>query len=117
DIWLDNVARPLFGAQFDAEHATSTAALALQPLLAKILYAIGVLACVYHLANGLWTMGITWGVWTSPAAQRRANYLCAGFGAILAVAGLGALWGMSSTDIDAAKAVETVRLEQKRAAE
>ena len=24
-------------------------------------YAIGVLASVYHLANGLWTMGITWG--------------------------------------------------------
>jgi hypothetical protein len=35
-------------------------------------YAIGILACVFHLANGIWTMGITWGVWTSPAAQSRA---------------------------------------------
>ena len=34
------------------------------------------LSCVFHLANGLWTMGITWGVWTSPAAQRRALWAC-----------------------------------------
>ena len=29
---------------------------------------IGMLACVYHFANGIWTLGITWGIWTSAAA-------------------------------------------------
>ena len=38
-----------------------------------IAYVVGVLAACYHLANGLWTMGITWGVWTSPNAQSWAN--------------------------------------------
>ncbi len=57
----------------------------------QAIYAIGVLACVYHLANGLWTMGITWGVWTSPRAQQRADYVCAVFGVVLAVVGLSAL--------------------------
>ena len=51
-----------------------------------IAYVVGVLASVYHLANGLWTMGITWGVWTSPDAQRWANVPCAAGRAV----GLGA---------------------------
>ena len=49
---------------------------------------------MFHLANGLWTMGITWGVWTSPAAQRRALGVCTVFGLLLAVVGVGALFGM-----------------------
>ena len=67
------------GAQFDPEHAASSTAIALQPLWVKILYVIGMLSCVYHFANGLWTQGITWGLWTSAAAQRPAGvffFLC-----------------------------------------
>ena len=55
---------------------------ALRSVVVQVFYVIGVLACVYHLCNGLWTMGITWGVWTSPAAQRRATYVCAAFGVL-----------------------------------
>ncbi len=113
EFWLSNVARPLFGAQFEPEHATSSAALALSGLLAKILYAIGVLSCVYHLANGIWTAGITWGVWTTPAAQRRASYICAAFGALFSVIGMGALVGMGRANVTEAKAVEQARIEAK----
>ena len=97
--WIHAVAQPLGGARFEHPYAAVTAAAAIQesPLMA-ILYAVGILACVYHLANGLWTMGITWGVWTSPSAQRWANLPCAGFGIFLAVVGLGALFGMASLD-------------------
>jgi succinate dehydrogenase / fumarate reductase cytochrome b subunit len=97
--WTEYVARPLGGAKFDP-HAAGTAATAIQasPLIAAI-YAVGIVACVYHLANGLWTMGITWGLWTSPAAQRRANVPCALFGLALAAVGLGALWGMQAVDV------------------
>lgn len=35
------------------------------------LYAIGVLAVVYHFANGLWSFSITWGLVRTRAAQRR----------------------------------------------
>jgi succinate dehydrogenase / fumarate reductase cytochrome b subunit len=94
DVWLENVARPFGGAQFKAYNAASTAGLALQNFGWVALYLIGILSCVYHLANGIWTMGITWGVWTSPAAQSRASAVCTVFGLLLAVVSVGALFGM-----------------------
>ena len=94
EAWEKNVAQPLLGAQFKPFSAASTAAAAMQQsILIPILYGIGVLACVYHLANGIWTMGITWGVWTSPAAQKRADKVCIGFGVLVAVVGLSAIGG------------------------
>jgi succinate dehydrogenase / fumarate reductase, cytochrome b subunit len=102
DWWVKHVAHPLGWGQFDPTNnqAPATAATVIQrsPIVG-ILYAIGVLASVYHLANGLWTMGITWGVWTSPRAQVRANYLAVGVGVFLAVIGLGALWGMERVHV------------------
>jgi len=59
----------------------------------QAVYVVGVLACVYHLANGLWTFGITWGVWTAPRAQRWANVPCLLLGVFLAIVGMGALYG------------------------
>lgn len=106
ESYLKSVAEPLGGAQFKPYNAASTAAHALRHWSVQMLYAIGVLACVFHLANGIWTMGITWGVWVSPAAQRRANYVSIAFGAGLALVGLGALKGMSSVDIKAAREIE-----------
>jgi succinate dehydrogenase / fumarate reductase, cytochrome b subunit len=113
DFWTQHIASQFGGGKFNPEHATSTAAVALQPLLVKILYAIGVLSTVYHLANGLWTSGITWGIWTTPAAQRRADYVCTAFGVLLAFVGLSALFGMSRANIAEAEAVEQVRIEQR----
>ena len=61
------------------------------------LYAIGVLsAAVYHFANGLWTMGITWGVWTGPRAQAWATVFCVGIGLVLAGFGSAAIYGFWS---------------------
>ncbi len=79
EAWLQYVAEPLGGHEFRAYSAGSTlgAAMSASPII-PVLYAIGVLSCVFHLANGLWTMGITWGVWTSPAAQRGATWVCGG---------------------------------------
>jgi succinate dehydrogenase / fumarate reductase cytochrome b subunit len=96
----------LGGAAFDAEHAASSAALALQPTWIKVVYAVGMLACVYHLSNGLWTQGITWGIWTSAAAQRRASWISVVVGLLLAVIGLSALFGMWTVDVDKAIKVE-----------
>jgi len=100
--------------QFDPERATSSASMALQPLWLQALYAIGVLASVYHLANGIWTMGITWGVWVSPRAQRRADYVCLGFGVLLALIGLSGLAGMVNADRVRAQAYETAREQERK---
>jgi succinate dehydrogenase / fumarate reductase cytochrome b subunit len=102
--WLDAVAYPLGGAQFKPYSAASTLGSAMQGVVIPVCYAVGVLSCVFHLANGIWTMGITWGAWTSPTAQHRAGVACAVFGVGLAFVGMGALGGALS--VDTAEAVE-----------
>lgn len=104
---------PLGGGRFDPHHATSTAATALRPAWVTALYAIGVLSAVFHFANGLWTLGITWGIWTSPAAMRRANAVSVVVGLLLAVAGLGSLAGLQAVDVDQARATEEWMQQQR----
>ena len=104
---------PLGGGRFDPHHATSTAATALRPAWVTALYAIGVLSAVFHFANGLWTLGITWGIWTSPAAMRRANAVSVVVGLLLAVAGLGSLAGLRAVDVDQARATEEWMQQQR----
>ncbi len=82
--WLA-VAEPLGGAQFDPYNAASSLIAAMNGWFWPAFYLVGVLACVYHLANGIWTAGITWGLWITPQAQARATKLCVAFGGLLAV--------------------------------
>lgn len=107
ETWLKKVAEPLGGAKFDPLDAADSAALALNSIVIQILYAIGILASVYHLANGIWTSGITWGLWVTPAAQRRADWVCLAFGLLLAAVGLGALTGFSTFKVSTSPAAET----------
>lgn len=93
DWWLA-MAEPLGGHQFKPFNAPSTAGAALQNPLIIAFYALGIAASVFHLANGLWTMGITWGAWTSANAQKNALYVCGAFGVVLLVIGMSALGGM-----------------------
>lgn len=105
EVWLDKVAEPLGGHQFRPYSAASTLTEAMNAgSVIPVLYAIGVFSSIFHFANGIWTMGITWGVWTSAAGQRRANWICGAFGAFLAVVGASAVVG--SVTVDHAKAVE-----------
>lgn len=114
DPWLKHVAEPLGGHQFRPYNASSTAAAALQASwIIPVLYGIGMLACVYHLANGIWTMGITWGVWVTPRAQKWANYACGGIGVALAVIGLISIVGFSKVNIEAARQRENNWLEKR----
>lgn len=107
DAWLTNVAEPLGGARFRPFNAASTLGAAMSGFVVPLLYAIGVLSCVFHLANGMWTMGITWGLWISPAAQRRADRICIAFGLGLAVVSMSALTGAIIVDEDDALQIES----------
>lgn len=57
------------------------------------LYLAGLLLSVFHLANGLWSMAIVWGLTTSARAQGLFGYACAGIGVVLAALGLHGLIG------------------------
>jgi hypothetical protein len=73
---------------------------------------------VFHLSNGLWTMGITWGLWETAAAQRRANWVCGVFGVLLFTLGMGALFGAvragDKKNLLEAEAYEQARDEQNQ---
>jgi succinate dehydrogenase / fumarate reductase cytochrome b subunit len=117
--WEEGVARPLAGAMFKPYNAASTAAQAIQLSgLVPILYAIGVVACVFHLANGIWTFGITWGLWITPQAQRWATVACVVFGLGLGAVGLSAVAGFTfRVDVQEARKIEDLMYEQQFAAE
>ncbi|OYP28841.1 succinate dehydrogenase cytochrome b558 subunit [Rhodopirellula sp. MGV] len=72
------------------------------------IYLVGMLSLVYHLANGLWTAGITWGLWISPAAQARATKVCVAFGIVLTVISLSAWAGAVIPGEEDAQAMEAI---------
>ncbi len=116
EAWLKNVAEPLGMANFRAYNAASTLAVAMNRMggiVWPLFYVVGVLACVFHLANGVWTMGITWGVWISPRAQRNATYVCAAGGLLLAVVGLSSLFAVKTLDIERAQEIENAMYEAR----
>ncbi len=113
EYWLNKIAHPMGMANFRAFNAASSLALALRGFTWPVFYLVGVLACVYHFANGIWTFGITWGIWISPAAQRRATYACSAFGVFLAIVGLSALYGALMVDVDEARQIEDAMYEAR----
>ncbi|TWT66573.1 succinate dehydrogenase cytochrome b558 subunit [Allorhodopirellula solitaria] len=109
--WLA-VMQPLGFAQFYPYNAASSLAAAMDQWIWGFwpaFYLVGVMATVYHLANGLWTAGITWGLWTSATAMQRATKVCTVFGVLLGMVALTAWWAavsMGPADIAAAREKE-----------
>ncbi|MEM1423286.1 MAG: hypothetical protein AAGH64_04710 [Planctomycetota bacterium] len=69
-------------------------------------YMLGASALVFHLANGLWTAAITWGITLSAKAQKRWGFVCAGLGAGLMALAWSAIIGYMTIDYDEALAAE-----------
>ena len=117
--WQNSIAHYPFGGIFRPYNAASTAAEAMHvSIIVPILYAIGVLSCVFHLANGIWTFGITWGIWVTPQAQRWANVVSVVFGVLLGAVSLGALGGFAfGVNPKEAREVEDLMYEKQFAVE
>jgi len=49
------------------------------------IYVIGILAAVFHFSNGLWLLGITWGLTIGQRAQRISTYVTSLIGVLLVV--------------------------------
>ena len=82
-----------------ATGALTTATLIQQSWWMGPVYFVGVASSVFHLANGIWTSLITWGITIRPKTQRVAGYACAAFGIALFLVGVGALNGFKRFDI------------------
>jgi len=56
-------------------------------------YITGVVSSVVHFANGLWLMGVTWGITVGPRAQRYSTAFCCALGLVLLALGIPGLFG------------------------
>ena len=56
-------------------------------------YVAGVLTATFHLANGLWSFLVTWGITQSAKAQRFSTYFTLLVFIVLSVIGIRALFG------------------------
>lgn len=67
--------------------------------LTAIFYLLGIGASVFHLANGLVTFTMTWGLVTSRRAQGRLALVAAAFGTILFLVGAGTVVSLSTGSV------------------
>jgi len=91
---------PFGGGFFDPDYAAVSAAEVMRPLWVGVVYAVGTLCTVFHFANGIWTSLITWGITVGPRSQRMAGRACTAFGIMLGVAGMAAVWGFKTLEIE-----------------
>ncbi|UCG34175.1 MAG: hypothetical protein JSU68_05975 [Phycisphaerales bacterium] len=89
------------GAEFDAHAAAGSTVRAMSAVWTGPVYAVGVLCAVYHLANGIWTFLITWGLTIGPRSQQLSGRVCVIIGIVLGLLGLGALVKLKTTDVPA----------------
>ena len=54
-------------------------------------YALGIISATFHLANGIWSFLVSWGITQSPKSQRVATFFTMIFFVVLSVIGVGAL--------------------------
>jgi succinate dehydrogenase / fumarate reductase cytochrome b subunit len=54
-------------------------------------YVVGIACAVFHFANGLWNVGIHWGLTISPRSQRLSGVVCGLIGVTLLAVGLTSL--------------------------
>ncbi|MDF2858454.1 MAG: succinate dehydrogenase, cytochrome b558 subunit, partial [Neobacillus sp.] len=55
------------------------------------LYIIGIVSCIYHFVNGIWTFLITWGITVSPHSQKVTQYISFGLFIVLTFIGIRAI--------------------------
>jgi succinate dehydrogenase / fumarate reductase cytochrome b subunit len=55
-----------------------------------VVYMIGIVATVWHFANGIWLFLVDWGITIGERAQRLTGYACIGFGVVLLLVGVNA---------------------------
>ena len=58
-------------------------------------YVVGLSCAVYHFSNGLWNLGVHWGLTVSRGSQRVSGWACAGVAAALLFLGVRSLVAFS----------------------
>ncbi|WP_059172121.1 succinate dehydrogenase cytochrome b558 subunit [Bacillus sp. FJAT-27445] len=86
-IWETKVQVEFFGAEANFHLMAGI----VDNKFALALYLIGIIASIYHFANGIWTFLITWGITVTPKSQKISHYLTLGFFVALSIIGIRAI--------------------------
>jgi len=87
-VWMTRMQHVLHGTEIDfayMQHYLSDTGV-------FVFYVAFVVAAAFHLANGLWGFGVSWGLLRSPRAQEGFGYASMVLFALLAVAGVNILF-------------------------
>ncbi len=87
-LWLDDNGRKLVSFAYMRDYLSSMHL----GFPVVTLYVIGIAAACFHFANGLWNMGVHWGLTVGEKAQRLSGLLCSAVFLGLLVAGMSALF-------------------------
>jgi succinate dehydrogenase / fumarate reductase cytochrome b subunit len=60
------------------------------------IYVVGIMATIWHFANGIWLFMVDWGIAIGAKAQRLTGYACIAFGFVLLVVAINALTAFRS---------------------
>jgi succinate dehydrogenase / fumarate reductase cytochrome b subunit len=60
-----------------------------------LFYLLGIWSAVFHLANGLWTSAIAWGLTVSRTAQKRWGHVCLTIFIVVMIVGTTAWWSFT----------------------
>jgi succinate dehydrogenase / fumarate reductase cytochrome b subunit len=75
----------------DVDLFAQVAATVRHPLMMAF-YVLGILSATFHLANGIWSFSIVWGLTVSPRAQRFMDYVSVGVFLVLSFIGIRAIF-------------------------
>lgn len=62
-------------------------------------YIIGVLSAVFHLANGLWSFCVSWGITITPRSQKINTYVTMGIFVLLSIVALRAIFAFTNPEL------------------
>ncbi|MEM7809326.1 MAG: hypothetical protein AAF561_14545 [Planctomycetota bacterium] len=77
-----------------------------------VIYPIGILAATFHLSNGFWTAGITWGLTITAQSQKLWGLACAGLFVFTTACGLGSLGATLAAEPDFEGITEVIQGER-----
>lgn len=86
-VYITRLSALFYGQEvsFEAMHQSLA-----NPLMVAF-YIVGLVAAVYHFANGIWGFLVSWGITIGPKAQRISSFVCSGIFVVLTIVGLNAL--------------------------
>jgi len=87
-LWTTRLSNLFFGTEvsYDLIHNLVTSPITFWWMV------LGIVSASFHLANGLWSFCIVWGITIGPKAQKRMGYLTIGLWLILSFVGVRALY-------------------------